>query len=95
MISHLSLNFQRRRLPWLWSGSHISGLAQLICVFLVVRVIEATDVLKIVSSILRSYGRKPSSLKGSHPMIPTSLSVSVIAQKSLASTAALVFALIS
>ena len=47
-----------------WSGSHTSRLAQLISVILVVRVIEATDVLKIVCSVLRSHGLKPERIFG-------------------------------
>ena len=78
---------QMSRVSRLWSGSHTSRLPQLIWVVFVVRVIEATDVLKIVCSVLRSYWLMPGRLKGSHPM--------VIAPLSLASTFALFLALIS
>ena len=95
MINHMSLNFLCRRLPWLWSGSHTSRLAQLIGVFLVVRVIEDSGLFcDIACWILRSYRLKPGRLKGSHPMILTNPSVSMIAPQSLASTAALFFVLI-
>ena len=59
VINHVSLNLSYRVLPGLWSGSHTSRLPQLICVILVVRVVEATDVLEIVCWILGSYKLMP------------------------------------
>ena len=76
--NHVRLNFSCRGLPWLWSGSHTSRLLQLIRDVLVVRVVEATDVLVIVCWILWSDKLIPGRLKGSHPMIFTNLSVSLI-----------------
>ena len=60
MIKHMSLNFLCRRLPWLWSGSHTSRLAQLLCIVLVVRVMEATSVSRLfVRFCLRAETRPP------------------------------------
>ena len=95
VIKHVSLNFSCRGLRWLWSGCHTSRLLRLICAVLVVRVVDAKDVLEIICWILWSYGLMPRRLKGSHPMMFTNHSVSVIAPLSLVSTLALFLTLIS
>ena len=61
VIHHVGLNFSRRRFSGLRSGSHASRLSQCIGVRLVVRVVEATDVLRILREFLvsdqRCWGR--------------------------------------
>ena len=95
MINQVSLDFSYRGLPGLWSGSHTSRLPQLIGVILVVRVVRghrcSRDCLLDPRVLQADAGR----LKGSHPMIFTNISVSVIAPLSLASSLTLFLALIS
>ena len=78
----MRLNFLCRRLSWLWSGSHTSRLAHLISVILVLPVFRVHGLEIVFNAIcwnLQSYRLKPGRLKGSHPMILTNPSVSVIA----------------
>ena len=75
MINQMSLNFLCRRIPWLWSGSQTSRLAQHICIDCPRRPCHrghkcSRDCL-FGSAVLRL---KPGRLKGSHPMNFTNLS---------------------
>ena len=59
VINHVVLNFTRRLVLWLSSGSHASRLSQCICVGLVVRVADVADVLRVLRGIILSFLARP------------------------------------